>query len=320
MLRDFEEEIARITLGSFVHLPNSSRLELARRLGLGTRYSGLRCLLSRRGFELDADVLWVVMMGPESWELDIHPGWDRRVGFKVLYLFDTMERQIPSIRRVLNSTHWDLTVTSFSGAVPFLEAATQRKWFAVPQGVKLQRFSPADMEKRLIEFCAYGRRVDRVHKSVQEFCTANGMYYDYTTRASLQPDVSSQEQYKQYAWHVRHSIFNFCWPVEMTHPDRVHSFSPITCRWFEGAASGSVLVGRAPADPGFRELFGDDLVVELDPDLGADDLRCVLARLWNHRMSHLERARERYLAYSSKWSWDSRVHAILKLMNEPALT
>ena len=49
--------------------------------------------------------------------------------------------------------------------------------------------------------------------------------------------------------------FTFGWPVEFTHPDRVKTFSPITCRWFEAAASGAVVVGD-----------GGVLLLQLDGD------------------------------------------------------
>ena len=141
MLRDFQSEIARLTGAVAVPLPPRSRL--TKRFGLGTRYAPFRRIIRESGFSPRADVLWAVLMGPEDYSLDVFRRWDRDVGFKILYLFDTMERQLPSIRAVLRSVKWDLTITSFQGAVPFLEDETQRRWFAVPQGVKLDRFRPA---------------------------------------------------------------------------------------------------------------------------------------------------------------------------------
>jgi hypothetical protein len=313
MLYDFEDEIARITGASFVEIPRRARTGIARKFSIGTRYSGLRRFLRRREFSLPADVLWVVMMGPESWVLDLYKDWDRRVGFKILYLFDTMERQLPAIRRVLDSCKWDCTITSFSGAVPYLESGTQRKWHCVPQGVKLSRFAPADGAVRVIDFCSYGRRLERIHESIRGFCDATGCSYDYTTTAGLRAGTTPQEHYTQYAWHLKHSLFNFCWPVEVTTPERVGSFSPITCRWFEAAASGNVIVGKAPTDPGFSELLGPNAVIEVDTELSSDDLQAVWRNLWDCRYVHLEAAHRRYQAYSSEWSWERRVRDILKI-------
>jgi len=311
MLRDFQSEIARLTGAVAVPLPPRSRL--TKRFGLGTRYAPFRRIIRESGFSPRADVLWAVLMGPEDYSLDVFRRWDRDVGFKILYLFDTMERQLPSIRAVLRSVKWDLTITSFQGAVPFLEDETQRRWFAVPQGVKLDRFRPAPPQDRLIDFSAYGRRLPAIHEGVKAFCAETGRYYDYTTTAGLMPGTDPTEQYDQYAWRLRHSVFTFCWPVETTNPLRVRKFSPITCRWFEAAASGTVVVGQPPRDAGFEEMFGPGLVLLLDTDRSGPELFVFLSRLLEERHSHLLAAQQRYNRLADAWSWERRVGDILKI-------
>lgn len=318
MLEDFQDEIARITGGSFREFPERAGFRnLGRKFTLGTRYAGLRRFIRTGGFSVSADVLWVVLMGPEHWMLDLCRNWDRKVGFKILYLFDTLESQTPAVRRVLESCKWELTITSFSGAVPHLEAATQRKWHCVPQGVNLSRFRPCEDEGRIIDFCSYGRRHSRVHASLKKFCESAGLHYDYTTTAGMRAGTRPQEHYGMYAWHLKHSIFNLCWPVEVTTPGRVASFSPITCRWFEAAAAGDVILGKAPRDPGFSEMFGPEPVMEINPEMSAGDLQAVWQRLWESRSAHLETARQRHCAYSSGWSWEARVRHILSLAGLP---
>ncbi|MBV8902125.1 MAG: glycosyltransferase family 1 protein [Acidobacteriia bacterium] len=319
MLHDFQDEIARLTGASLVEIPQYAQSGLARKFSPATRYAGLRRFLRRRDLAVEADVLWVVLMGPEEWVLDLYKDWDRRVGFKILYLFDTMERQVPLIRRLLDGCKWDCAITSFSGAAHYLENQTQRKWECVPQGVKLSRFHPFDEAVRPIGFCSYGRRLSQVHESLKKFCRAAGCYYDYTTAAGLRADTKPQDHYDVYAWHLRHSIFNVSWPVELTNPGRVESFSPITCRWFEAAASGNVVIGKAPRDPGFTELFGPDAVIEIDAGLSSDDLEAVWRELWEARARHLEAAGRRYRTYSSNWSWKRRVEDILKLAGLPGM-
>lgn len=314
MLIDFQDEIARLTSATLVEVPPTKRLaSIERKFAHGTRYARFRPLLRHSGFNLATDVLWTIMMGPENWLLDIYSGWDRKVGFKILYLFDTMESQLPSIRRVLRSTKWDLTITSFEGAVSMLEAGTQRKWFAIPQGVKLSRFAPSFENRRFIDFCAYGRRLQRIHEALREFCSESGHHYEYTTATGVSPGTHPSEHYQQYSWHLRHSIFNICWPVEVTHPQRVLTFSPITCRWFEAAASGNVVIGKAPADPGFTDLFGPDFVVDLDTELSDECLKSFWRRLWDKRSIYLECAKQRYFSHASKWSWETRVRDMVQL-------
>jgi hypothetical protein len=315
MLRDFEDEIIRVTGGHLVAMPKQKLPKfIEHRIGHGTRYSGLRSWIPRGEYELKADVLWVILMGPENFSLDLFKNWDRGVGIKILYLFDTFESQLPSIRRVLQSTQWDFTITSFQGAIPFLEKHTQRKWYAIAQGVKLERFQPVAKEEKIINFCAYGRRSEKVHNSIKEYCLQTGKYYDYTTSASLQLELNPREYYGQYAWHLTHSLFTFCWPVELTHPQRVLTFSPITCRWFEAASSGTVILGKAPKDPSFNNFFGSALVIPIDYEDNYGNLKLTWQSIWENRHYYLESALKSRSILSKTWSWESRVSEILNLI------
>ena len=316
MLVDLQDEIARITGGTLVPTPPSRVPRLSRRFGHGTRYAPLRTLLPKSTFPVRADVLWVPLMGPENCILDVLKEWDRHVGYKVLYLFDTMERQISSIRKLLAMTRWDIAITSFSGARIFLEDRTQRPWHAVPQGVKLDRFVTRPPSDRMIGFCSYGRRLPRIHEILKAFCLKSGHYYDYSMTTEIQHGVDPRDHYKQYAWHLSHSAFNICWPVEVTAPDRAGDFSPITCRWFEAAACGNVIIGEAPRDQGFAEMFGPDAVMRLDYRAPKKQIEDVLREAWEARDTLLGRAAERSSQYSASWSWASRVHEMVRLLSK----
>lgn len=314
MLRDLEDEIVRITGARGVLAPRRALPGVFNeRLEHGTRYGGLRKWVPKENFELRADVLWVVLMGPESFTLDLYKGWDKGVGLKILYLFDTLDTHLPCIRRVLRATKWDFTSTAFHGARPFLEERTQREWHLIRHGVRLDRFQPASEPERVIDFCAYGRRQEKVHNVIKEFCAREGKYYDYTTAASIQPNVDAREHYSHYAWHLSRSIFNFCWPVEATHPGLIRGHSPITCRWFEAAASGDVIVGQAPTEPGFEHLFGPNAVLNIDD--GNGNLMNVFEKLWEKRREHLRAAFERRALLSHNWTWESRIREILGILN-----
>jgi hypothetical protein len=94
----------------------------------------------------------------------------------------------------------------------------------------------------------------------------------------------------------------------------VLTFSPITCRWFEAAASGAVVTGKAPQDAAVEELFGPDFVVPLDHTLEERELTCAFEELWANRERLLARALARREALSHQWSWGARVREMLGLL------
>lgn len=316
VLRDFEDEIVRLTGAERAFMPEwRGPAPLHDRIAHGTRFAPLRRFVPRQaGFEVDADVLWVILMGPEDSSLDLLRAWDGKVGARILYLFDTFEDQLPALRTLLAATRWDHLITSFHAAVPMLERQTGRRWSAVTQGVKLDRFLPVPAGQRVIPVSSYGRRIAPVHRAIEAWSTERGLHYETSIAASIQPSVDSRYLYRQYAWHIRHSNFNVCWPVEMTHPARVGSMSPITCRWFESAAAATTMIGAAPRDPMFAELFGPDAVIPLDPAARTPgEIHDVLDALYRDREAHLDRALARRAERSAAWTWEARVREILAL-------
>src|SRR6185437_10667664 len=162
VLRDFEDEIVRLTGASVVPIPayRGAPAQLRDTFAHGTRYAPLRRMLPRSSaFGVDADVLWLVLMGPEASWLDLFRAWDTRVGYRIVYVFDTFPQQIPALRRLAAAAKWDLMITSFRSSVPMLERETGRPWAAVAQGVKAERFVPAPAAERGIAISSYGRRI-----------------------------------------------------------------------------------------------------------------------------------------------------------------
>lgn len=313
----FENEIARITGGLAVPAPKwKAPSRLRGKLAHGARLSPLRALVPRtQSVGVSADVMWVVLMGPENTDLDLLARWDRHTGYRILYLFDTFPMHLPSIRRVVNSVRWDLTVTSFHAAVPMLERETGRRWHAVSQGVLPQHFTPVATTDRQIAVSSYGRRFDPAHRSIDAWSKGRDLHYDITIASALQRDVESLYLYRQYAWHLRNSWFTVAWPVELTHPARADGLSAVTCRWFEAAASGVPIVGAPPKDPVFEQLFGKEAVIPLSPDASFSEQAAVLDSLWDDRDEHVRRALERRAQRLQSWTWEAKVRELLSLAN-----
>ena len=309
MQRDLEAAIVRRTGAVIIPAPYPWPIRLVRRYtAAGTRYAGLAAMVPRRSFPIRCGELWVVAMGPPDFPLWYYRGWDQNASHTRLYLFDTFEFQLPTLRRLLAAGRWDQLITSFPAAVPVLERATGRRWQAVLQGVDPARFHPLPAgTEPVIGFSSYGRKLPTVHSAVAAFAARVGLNFDFTVASGLDPALDPRDNYQSYAWHLRQSWFTVSWPVEVTHPSRAGSFSPVTCRWFEAAASGTVVIGAAPTDPAFEAAFGPGFVEPLDPDAPPDKLHARLAELWDRRYElrakRLTLAAER----SHKWTWDERV-------------
>ena len=313
MLYDFEASIAGLQNAQLLVAPKSPwPIPIACRLLPVTKYRMLHGISPKWANPVEADEIWSILMGPEAYPLWHYRSWANKVGKSVLYLFDTLRHQLSTIKKLLIATKWDDLITSFPMSVPLLENATGRKWRSIPQAVDLNRFYPLQEDTEpTIAFSSYGRRLPKVHDALLRLCSRRKLHYDYSISSSLSPSVSSTENYDIYAWHLRQSWFNVCWPVETTNPERAAGFSPLTCRWFEAAASGATVIGDSPLDPTMKRCFGDNFVEEIDYQSTSANIEDQLEDLWVRRRSLKTIRRSLHRDNSQMWSWKNRVLDIL---------
>jgi hypothetical protein len=316
MLRAFETSIIDRVAAKTVSIFQDDAIQwIDGRLSPGTRWDKLRRFVPKQKLSIppETEAIWLILMGPENYSLDLFRDWEKTSAKRILYVFDTFPKHIPRLKRLVSTGIWDVLVTSFNDAVPLLEAATGRRWFYVDQGIPTDLFTAPPAAERVIHFSAYGRREERAHSATLDFCRRNGLYYDFTTHNRSQPSASSQDLYRQYAWHVSHSVFTFSWPVDLTAPTRAEGLSPITCRWFEAAGAGTVVIGMHPQNPHFGELFGDNFVVPLDVNQSHDRIVDQLTEIWADREVYFARAQALRSRLNGSIDWAARVDEILSL-------
>jgi len=292
-LRSFEDSIVKVTGASILSIPDYQfAKKYLHHLGHGMNKSFLRNYLPKQPFTVEADVVWYILMGPENYKLDLFSGWNEKVKTKILYLYDTLPHQYPLITKLFSGNVWDICITSFNDAVDDLEKLTQHKWYCVEQASDALLFKGSTLSDRFIHFTSYGRRLPEFHQALLEFCSSNGLYYDYTTHDGKNPTIDPKELYKQYAWHLNHSLFTISWPVELTNPARAGHLNPITCRWFEAAASGTIIAGKCPDNSVFADWLDPNLVEELNPFGTKQQLFKQLDHLWDKRTDLFQKCQQ----------------------------
>ena len=315
MLRALENAIVHQTKAEVIELPDYGKEKLLEKTQHGMRLSSLRKLIPKKQLHIDADVVWCILMGPENMTLDLFKGW-KKIKHRIVYLFDTLPPQYPLIKSLFSSDDFNIKITSFNDAKADLEKLTSRKWQLVEQAATEGLFHPVPFENKIIHFSSYGRRLPALHEALLEFCLRNNLYYDFTTHDGKHPAAVPEQLYRQYAWHLNHSLFTFSWPVELTNPTRAGHLHPITCRWFEAACSGTAMIGKKPDNEKFDDCLFPGAVIEMDSSEKKEGMMNKLEKIWAMRRQLYDQANELQKIHFSKLVWKDRIQRILELIAE----
>lgn len=313
MLRSFEETVIEVTGAEVIELPKQNNF-INKKLDHGMRWSKFRRYLFKSDLLIDADVIWCILMGPENYKLDLFKKSNIKAKYRILYLFDTLDHQLSLCTQLFSNNFFNIKITSFIDAVSNLEKVTGQKWFCVDQGISNKLFYPEPFEKRLIHFSSYGRSLYNFNKNLYLFCKNKDLYFDTTTHNSKSPTALPEVLYEQYAWHMRHSLFSVSWPVEITNQIRAGSLSPITCRWFEAASCGTIIIGKKPINTHFEHSLCKDIVNEIDPSMESKRILYKLDELWEQREELFEKSIQQSNNNIYRWSWQARVSEIINIM------
>ena len=204
-----------------------------------------------------------------------------------------------------------MLITAFNEAKETLEKITGRPWLVIEHAAAADAFKEVQLSQRSIAFSSYGRRFERFHEQLLDFCAEKNLYYDYSNHDGKHPIAAPEQLYAQYCWHVNHSVFNICWPVEIANPGLAGNLHPVTCRWFEASSAGTIPLGKKPKNPLFEKYLFDNTVIEIDPEAEPAMIKGRLEMLWSKRETLLAAAAEVRKAHQLEMTWDNRVKRII---------
>jgi Glycosyl transferases group 1 len=228
-----------------------------------------------------------------------------------VYVFDSWPEDVRHLKR--HRSLWeecDRLFVSFPEAVEPYSNVLGCPVEYMPQAIDPERFHPHRGE-RPIHVTSIGRRHPEAHRLLLELAARRDLFYYYSEVDS--PQAIDLEESQRLLGRISQSTrAAVCWPVSAV-TGRRRSISPVTIRWFEAAACGSVVLGQAPAADDFHELFPYERFVRpLDPADPARFEQTVLeaVRDEEERVERLRLAEHVRTAHS----WDARLARILDVM------
>jgi hypothetical protein len=179
---------------------------------------------------------------------------------------------------------FDVVMLYYSQTVKPLSEQIGRKCVFLPPGVDAISFCPyPEPPKRVIDVCSVGRRSEITHQTLLKMARDSGLFYLHDSLAGNQA-INAKEHRALFANVAKRSRYFLVNPGLIDQPEKRGDQIEIGNRYFEGAASGAIMIGERPQNEEFERLFDWPEAVTQLP-FGSRDIDAVI--------KHLDRDRER---------------------------
>jgi hypothetical protein len=207
---------------------------------------------------------------------------------------------------------FDLVVLYYSQTAKVLGDILNRQCMFLPPGVDTTLFSPVSARPRVIDVYSIGRRSETTHQRLLEMVDETGgrFFYLYDTIAGDQAINGKQHRalLADLAKRSRYFIVN---PGLIDRPEKRGNQIEIGNRYFEGAASGAILVGERPDNGEFEKLFDwPDALIHLP--YGSSRIDSIIAELDKQPEREAQIRRSNIVNALLRHDWVYRWEAVLK--------
>lgn len=226
---------------------------------------------------------------------DVVSDWKKQSRVSACYLTEFWVSAIPKYRRLLRTlAEFDHIFVNCAATAEPLSAALGRPCHFLLPGVDAIRFCPGPTPPaRVIDVYSMGRRAPAMHQELLRLRQRDGLFYlhdSYDPHDKQEWCTSDHREHRMLcADLIQRSQYFVVNPAKMDCTAETAGQQEIGYRFFEGAAGGSVMIGRPVDSDLFRRGFNwPDAVVSIPSD--GSDIAGFLADL-NRQSERLEAAR-----------------------------
>jgi glycosyl transferase family 1 len=151
---------------------------------------------------------------------------------------------------------FDVVMLYYSQTVQPLSELTGRRCEFLPPGLDSILFCPhPNPPARVVDVYSMGRRSEVTHQKLLEMARTEGLFYLHDSISGNQAINSKQHRalFANIAKRTRYFIVN---PGKIDEPHKRGDQLEVSNRYFEGAASGAIMIGERPDNEVFERLFG----------------------------------------------------------------
>ena len=183
---------------------------------------------------------------------DLH----RRCRVTVCWIEEAWVEDLPKYKGHMKLlSRFDRLFTSCSRSAPVIQAASGRPCTYLAPGIDTLRFCPyPDPPQRCIDLLSIGRRSEVTHGALLDLARDPEFFYVYDTLVTK--DTETPMEHRDLIANLcKRSRFFLANTAKIDLAEETHQQAEVGYRFFEGAASGTVMIGQAPDTDLFKRLF-----------------------------------------------------------------
>jgi hypothetical protein len=331
---EFEDSFAALTDATRIDSTNFRSLEFSRRCYKLAYLIGLPPKLSRslapqprgaRFLERDYEFFFPTFNHSyELYSLATVPNWRQRSKKAACFILEIWSDMLPRYLVDLLKD-FDHIFLGCRNSVEDVARMTGRPCTFLPLAADVLRFAPNSIDdERPIDVSYIGRRSQVTHRALIEYARCQELFYFYDTVSASGSDMSNRtfrvdnpaEHRLLLASILKRSRYFFANRSYVNRPEFTAGREEISTRFYEGIASGAVVIGVPPRSADFRDQFDwPDAAIHVpfdSPDIGSilTDLDANPARLRAVRYNNVRNA-------AMKHDWLHRIQTVFDILQLP---
>jgi hypothetical protein len=209
-------------------------------------------------------------------------------------------------------SEFDYVIVHWIGSLNAVQEVVQGKCFYLPYGIDAILFCPyPNPPKRVIDVYSIGRRSEETHQALLRTFRNGEIFYVYDTSTGSQ--VNNPEEHRLlFANMAKRSRYFIVNPGKRDDPGETAGQIEFGNRFFEGAASGTILIGETPKNLKFDEVFNwTDAVIHIP--FGSDKIGEIINELDSQPQRQAEIRKKNVTQSLIRHDWVYRWESILKI-------
>ena len=205
--------------------------------------------------------------------LNLLKNWRRRCRFAVCYIIETWSTDIPALANVMPFfNQFDLICLGTFHVLPAISQMVTCPCIFLAPGINTLKFYPQIKADRTIDICNLGRRSSVTHKALVSLAERESFFYYHELIGGSAQRISNHSTHRTMTANLlKNSRYFITNHAKANLPRLITRDSEIGYRFFEGAAAGTVMIGKPPVGEHFKKYFDwQDAVIPIafdEPDI-----------------------------------------------------